>query len=372
MTTTSTPLGMDLTSPPPPRVEPVVSQGELIRRILSIVVVALLGGASLWILAPFLPAFIWGATIAVAIWPLLLRVQARMGGRRGAAATVMTLVMLLAFFGPLFILVSSLIEHTGDVATMGAELARNGLPPAPTWLAGLPVVGAKAATRWNAYAAMSGDQLVAAAQPFLGTVSAWLLAKAGSLVMLTLQFVLTAILTTILFLHGETAGRAALAMARKLAGQEGEELMVLAGRSVRGVALGVVVTALLQTAISAVALLATGVPGAGLLAGAVLVLCLAQIGPLIVLAGGTAWLYWTGHPTAGTILLILTIIISVMDNFIRPVLIKRGANLPLLLVFAGVIGGMLAFGVLGIFVGPVILAVTYTLLGAWVNEEVAA
>jgi len=275
----------------------------------------------------------------------------------------MTLVMLLAFFGPLLILVTSLLDHAGDVASWGAELARSGLPPAPAWVEGLPFVGARLSAKWASLVAMNGDDLMAAAKPWLAQTSAWLLAKAGGLLMLTLQFLLTALL----FLHGEKVGAAAVALARKLAGDSGEELMMLAGRSVRGVALGVVVTALIQTVLSGIMLFATGVPGVGLLSGAVLVLCLAQLGPLVVLAASVGWLYWTGHPTAGTVLLVATLVITTLDNFLRPVLIKRGANLPLLLVFAGVIGGMLSFGVLGIFVGPVFLAVTYTLLGAWVD-----
>jgi predicted PurR-regulated permease PerM len=343
------------------------SQSELIRRLVSVLMVALLAGTSLWILAPFLPSFVWGATIAVATWPLLERLQARFGGRRGPAAAVMTLVMLLAFFGPLLLLVTSLLDHAGDVANWGAELARTGLPPAPAWVHGLPFVGAKLSAKWASLAAMNGDDLVAAAKPHLAQASSWLLAKAGGLLMLTLQFFLTAILTTILFLRGEQVGAVAVALARKLAGDSGVELMVLAGRSVRGVALGVVVTALIQTVLSGLMLFATGVPGVGLLSGAVLVLCLAQVGPLPVLAAAVGWLYWTGHPTAGTVLLVATLVITTLDNFLRPMLIKRGANLPLLLVFAGVIGGMLSFGVLGIFVGPVILAVMHTLLGAWVD-----
>jgi predicted PurR-regulated permease PerM len=343
------------------------SQSELIRRLVSVIMVALLAGTSIWILAPFLPSFVWGATIAVATWPLLERLQARFGGRRGPAAAVMTLVMLLAFFGPLLVLVTSLLDHAGDVANWGAELARTGLPPAPAWVHGLPFVGAKLSAKWASLAAMNGDDLVAAAKPHLAQASSWLLAKAGGLLMLTLQFFLTAILTTILFLRGEQVGAVAVALARKLAGDSGVELMVLAGRSVRGVALGVVVTALIQTVLSGLMLFATGVPGVGLLSGAVLVLCLAQVGPLPVLAAAVGWLYWTGHPTAGTVLLVATLVITTLDNFLRPMLIKRGANLPLLLVFAGVIGGMLSFGVLGIFVGPVILAVMHTLLGAWVD-----
>jgi predicted PurR-regulated permease PerM len=343
------------------------TQSELIRRILSVLVVALLAGTSIWILAPFLPALVWGVTIAVATWPLLERLQARFGGRRGPAVAVLTLVMLLAFFAPLLILVTSLLDNAGNVANWGTELARTGLPPAPAWVEGLPFVGSRISAKWASLAAMNGDEIVSAAKPWLAQGSSWLLAKAGGLLMLTLQFILTAILTTILFLHGEKAGAVAIALARKLAGDSGEELMVLAGRSVRGVALGVVVTALVQTVLSAIMLFATGVPGVGLLSGVVLVLCLAQLGPLVVLAPSVGWLYWTGHPTAGTVLLVATLIIVTLDNFLRPVLIKRGANLPLLLVFAGVIGGMLSFGVLGIFVGPVFLAVTYTLLGAWVD-----
>jgi predicted PurR-regulated permease PerM len=342
-------------------------QGELIRRILSVLMVALLAGASIWILAPFLPAFIWGATIAVATWPLLRQLEARFGGRARAAAA-MTLLMLLAFFVPVLGLVGSVLSHADDVVELGTELARSGLPPAPAWLAGLPLVGAKAAARWNAVAAMSGDQLIAIAQPWLGRTSAWALAKAGGLVMLALQFLLTAILTAILFLRGDRVAGASRALARKLGGAAGEELLELAGRSVRSVALGVVVTALLQAVGAVLALALTGVPGWGLLAGLVLVLCLAQLGPLLVLGPATAWLYWSGRFTAGTVLLVASVVVGTMDNVIRPMLIKRGADMPLLLVFAGVIGGMLAFGILGIFVGPVILAVTYTLLGAWVTD----
>jgi predicted PurR-regulated permease PerM len=346
------------------------SSGELIRRMLSLLMVALLAGASLWILAPFLPAFIWGATIAVATWPLLMRLQVRLGGKRNLASAVMTIVMLVVFFVPLLVFISSLLGRVGDVREWGTEFARTGLPTAPQFVHGVPLVGARVAAKWDSLAALPTDQLVASAQPWVAKASSWLLARAGGLVMLAIQFLLTALMTTLLFINGELVGRTAVAFARKLGGDDGEQLMLLAARSVRGVALGVVVTALIQTVLSGIMLAATGVPGAGLLAGAVLVLCLAQIGPLVVLAGAVGWLYHTGASTAATILLVVSLFIVTLDNFLRPVLIKRGANLPLLLVFAGVIGGMLAFGILGIFVGPVILAVTYTLLGAWVTEKV--
>jgi len=195
---------------------PFAPEGDLIRRILAVLVAALLAGTSLWLLAPFLPAFIWGATIAVAGWPLLERLQARLGGRRGQAVTVITIVMLLAFFVPLLVLMASLVDYGGDAAHWIAELTKSGFPPAPAWVRGLPVVGSQLAGKWDGLAAMSGGDLAATMQPWLAQAGGWLLAKAGGLLALTIQFLLTAVLTTILFLNGERVGHIALLTARKL------------------------------------------------------------------------------------------------------------------------------------------------------------
>jgi len=143
---------------------------------------------------------------------------------------------------------------------------------------------------------------------------------------------------------------------------------VLAGRAVRGVALGVVVTALAQTAVSGIGLAVSGTPFAGPLTLLILALCIAQLGPTLVLVPAVIWMYGYGDHLWATVLLVFAIVAGTMDNVLRPILIKRGADLPLLLIFAGVIGGLLSVGVVGIFVGPVVLAVTYRLLEEWVNE----
>jgi len=347
------------------------SHGELIRRVLAVLVVLMLAGASFWILGPFLTALVWAGTITVATWPALIALQRRLGNRRWAATLVMTIIMLLVLFVPVLVIVASIINHAGEAAQWASQIAATGLPPAPVWLQELPVVGPNLVTRWNEFAKLDGEQLVVAVTPWLSQASAWLVGKAGGLLFLSLQFLLTALVTAILFYNGEQAAYMVTAVARKLDPDRGVELTVLAARSVRGVALGVVVTALIQTLLSGLVLTLTRVPGAMLLTGLILVLCLAQLGPLLPLAASVAWLYWAGHSGAGTVLLVCSIVIVTLDNFLRPVLIKRGANLPLLLVFAGVIGGMLSFGILGIFVGPVVLAVTFTLLQAWVREPEA-
>jgi predicted PurR-regulated permease PerM len=135
------------------------------------------------------------------------------------------------------------------------------------------------------------------------------------------------------------------------------------------VALGVVVTALVQAVLGGVGLAIAGVPYAVVFTAVMFFLAVAQIGAAPVLAVAVVWLYWTGATGWGTFLLVWTIVVASMDNVLRPILIKRGADLPLLLVFAGVIGGLISFGLLGIFVGPVVLAVSYTLLVAWVNDR---
>lgn len=346
--------------------------GELFQRVLGILIILLLAASSLWILAPFLPAIIWGTTIVLTTWSVLLGLQQRLGGRRWLATTLLTVAMLLVFFVPILVVLAAVVNNADEVARWGREIAASGLPAAPGWLARIPLVGAKVAERWDALAQLPGEQVVQRAMPLLGRVSTWLLSSAGGLLMVTLQFLLTAVVTAILYTSGESAAAGVIAFARRLAGDRGEEVVVLAGKSVRGVALGVVGTALIQSAIAGIAMLATGVPGAMLLAGAALFLCLAQLGPLLVLAPAVGWLFWSGHPTSGGVLTVLGLIAVTSDNVIRPLLIKKGADLPLLLVFSGVIGGMLAAGIIGIFVGPVVLAVTWTLLKAWVTGPAQA
>jgi predicted PurR-regulated permease PerM len=172
-----------------------------------------------------------------------------------------------------------------------------------------------------------------------------------------------------MYANGEHATARLVRFGWRLAGQGGENAVFLAGQTIRGVALGVVVTALAQAVFGGLGLVIAGVPFAGVLTGVMLFLSIAQIGVVPVLACAVAWLYWTGDSAWGTFLLIWMIVAATMDNFLRPILIKKGADLPLLLVFAGVVGGLLAFGLIGIFVGPVILAVADALLTAWIDGD---
>ncbi len=144
--------------------------------------------------------------------------------------------------------------------------------------------------------------------------------------------------------------------------------MLLAGQAIRAVALGVVVTALVQAVLGGIGLAISGIPYATLLTVVMLFTCLAQLGPLLVLVPAIIWLYWTGDTTWGTVLLVWSCVVGTLDNVLRPMLIRMGADLPLILILSGVIGGLIAFGMIGLFIGPVVLAVSYRLLTAWMNE----
>jgi predicted PurR-regulated permease PerM len=177
------------------------------------------------------------------------------------------------------------------------------------------------------------------------------------------------VIAAVLYAKGETAARGVKRFAVRLAGARGEPAVVLAGQAVRAVALGVVLTAIIQSALGGIGLVVAGIPLASILTGVMFFLGVCQIGPLPVLLPAIAWLYWRGDPFWGTALLVWSIPVGLLDNVLRPVLIRRGADLSMLLILPGVIGGLLAFGIIGLFIGPVVLAVAYTLLTAWVNDR---
>ena len=341
---------------------------DITRITLGVVFIGLMITASLWVLLPFVGATVWATMIVVATWPIMIGLQTRLGGRRGFAVTIMTLVMLLLLVVPLVLAVSTVLEYADNIASWSREIATLRVPPPPDWVEKVPVLGSRLATEWRQLAATSSEELATRAAPYIRTAVLGLAVQAGGFAVLLLHFLLTVIVTAILYTTGETAAKGVRRFARRLAGDRGENSVILAGQAIRAVALGVVVTAIIQTAAAGLGLFISGIPYAGLLTAVIFILCIAQLGPILVLAPAVAWLYWTGDATWGTVLLIWTVLVGAMDNVLRPILIKRGADLPLLLIFAGVIGGLVGFGIIGLFVGPVVLAVTYRLLESWVAD----
>jgi predicted PurR-regulated permease PerM len=341
---------------------------DLTRIVLGVMTIGGLVLASFWVVKPFLLAAVWATMIVVSTWPTLLAVQARLWGRRSLAVLVMTAVMLMLIVGPIAIAVIGVAERTDKIVTWSRSAADFLMAGPPDWVSGVPLIGRRISERWTIAAAASSEELTTQAAPYLKEVARWVLGQIGTVGALLVQLLLTVIIAIIMYVKGEAAADGVQAVARRLGGPPGERAAILSGRAIRAVAMGIVVTALVQSAMGGVGLLLVGVPYPLLLSSLMFLLGIAQIGALPVLLGAVIWAYWSAGIFWGTVMLLWAVVTGSLDNVLRPILIKRGADLPLLLVFAGVIGGLFAFGLIGLFVGPVVLAVTYTLLAEWVGQ----
>jgi len=295
------------------------------------------------------------------------KVESLLWGKRGLAVTIMTLAMLFLFIVPFSLAIVAIFENADRITAWVNALDPNAMPDLPGWLAGIPIIGPKMASAWQS--AVAGPEgLSARLAPYAGKILSWFLSQAGSVGMIAIQFLLTVIIAAIFYAKGEVVATGVIRFARRLGGNRGEEVTILAAQTVRGVALGVVGTALIQSLLGGIGVAVCGVPAAAILTAVMFILCIAQLGPALVLIPSVIWLYYNGQTTLGTVLLAWAIFVSIIDNFLRPFLIKMGADLPIFLIFAGVIGGLVTFGVVGLFVGPVVLAITYRLLAAWVES----
>jgi predicted PurR-regulated permease PerM len=342
---------------------------DLVRNALQLAALGALVFGSLWILRPFLISAIWAAMIAIATFPLLLHAQRWLAGRRSLAVALLTLALLLVLVVPLYLGVSAIVSNAEEIGNWSREMASWSVPQPPAWLDAVPLVGAKLAGEWRALAAASPEEIAARVTPYARSVARWLVSEMGSVGALLVQFLLTVGFTAILYARGETAAEGAQRFARRLAGARGEDAARLAGQAIRAVALGVVVTAVVQTTLVGLGLAVARVPFAGILVALSFMLSIAQIGPAPILIGAVIWVYSRDGAVLGSVFLVWAILSSTVDSVVRPVLIRRGADLPLLLIFAGVVGGLIAFGVVGLFVGPVVLAVGYMLLIEWMGES---
>lgn len=341
---------------------------DLARTVLAVLFIGGLILASFWILRPFLAAIIWSTMIVVATWPIMCAIQERLWGKRWIAVTIMTLALLLVFVAPFSAAIGTIVANADDIAGWVKGLSGLRLPPPPDFVGQIPFVGERIVALWREYAEKGFEEVARTVAPYGGQITRWFVAEVGSFGLVSVQFMLTVLISGIMYATGEDAAQWVRRFGRRLAGARGENVVRLAGQAIRGVALGVVLTALIQAVLGGIGLAIAGVPFVAVLTAVMFMLAVAQIGAVPVLVCALVWLWFKGETAWFVMLLVWTLVVGSLDNILRPILIKKGADLPLLLIFAGVIGGLFAFGLLGLFVGPVILAVAYTLLDAWVSE----
>lgn len=334
--------------------------------LLSVLFLSLIIVSCLWVVQPFILSFAWAGTVVIATWPVLLRLQRLLLGKRALAVLVMTVLLFLLFVIPIALLVNSLVDNSAPLIKMFTTGSVS--LPDFAWLNSIPLIGGKLYSAWHGLLDMGGAAIMAKIRPYIGTTTTWFVGQAAHIGKLLVYCGLMLLFSALLYWQGEKVAYGFRYFATRLVAKRGDAAVLLAGQAIRAVALGVVVTALTQAVLGGIGLAVTGVPYAALLTVVMIFTCLVQLGPLIVLIPSIIWLYYSGDTTWGTVLLVWSCVVGTMDNVIRPMLIRMGADLPMILILSGVIGGLIAFGMIGLFIGPVLLAVSWRLYDAWVHE----
>jgi predicted PurR-regulated permease PerM len=333
---------------------------------LAAVVVVVVGCYQ--VLHPFVPAILFAAVACSSSWPLFLRVRRAMGDRGTAAALVMTLLLVVLVIGPTTVLAISLADDVaGQVDDARHLLDRGPLLP-PDWVRQLPLVGEPLDGYWRRLAA-SRDEMSALLKNLVEPAKIVLLGAGKAFGTSVLQLTIATFVAFFFYRDGETLVAAARSILRKLAGDLGDGLLATTANTVTGVVNGIFGTALAQAVVAAIGFLIAGVPGALALAALTFLLSMVPIGPPLVWGGATAWLLYQGSVGWAVFMLLWGLFgISSIDNFVKPYLISRSSSLPLLLIVLGVFGGIGAFGFIGIFIGPPVLAVGLTLVRLWTAQ----
>lgn len=340
---------------------------RLIERALALLLVGGLGYACLVVVSPFLAPFIWAVILALSTWPYYLKVVHWLGGRRGLAATVLTLGMLLVFVVPVFFAFNAVAEHLPTLESLAARISELRTNEPPDWAAKVPLIGEKLDADWRSgkLSSLLEPQKV---RPVLAAAAAWVLREGANLALAGVYVILAVAMAGLLYVGGEGAAKVAERLALRIGGPDTVNALRVAANTVRGVSLGVIGTAAIQAILSGIGFAIAGVPGAAILGLLSFLLAVMQIGTGIVWIPTAIWLSHTGQDGWAAFTVVWGIIINVMDNFIKPYFIGRTSPLPFLLIILGVIGGLLAWGFVGIFLGTTLLAVAYTIFFTWLDH----
>jgi predicted PurR-regulated permease PerM len=339
----------------------------------QIVAVALLVFGCFLVLEPFLGAILFAGVLCLSTWPLFIRLRDRLRGRSWLAAAIVVLVLILALAVPVALATQSIVVHSTDmVEWVRGLLDRKASFELPEFVRSIPLVGPWLDTYVRSLLE-SGADLLAFARRFVDPAKAFLLAMGKAAGQGLVQILIAIFVAYFFYRDGERIGSLLMRVMARLAGEHGAMLVVTAQNAVKGVVYGLIGTAIAQAAVALVGFLIAGVPGAFLLAALTFVLSLVPMGPVFIWGGAAAWLYFQDQAGWAIFMVIYGVaVISSVDNFVKPILMSRAGNLSMLLVVLGVFGGALAFGFIGLFVGPALLAVAWSLTKAWLDGEPGA
>lgn len=347
---------------------PMTPTSGRVEQIIGASVLVLITLGCVIVLRPFLPALVWATILSISTWPAFRWLEAKLNGRTSLAAALMTVLLAVGFLVPLTILGTSLAENFAKFAAHFLGFLESGPPPPPEWVVRIPLVGDKLSAYWQSYA---GDtaRFAAVVREYVTPATNWLFNVGGKIGSEVFDLALSVIAAFFFFRDGAHGAERLHIVVHKLAGPRGRHLLEVAERTMIGVVYGILGTALAQGALAAFGFWLAGVPGALFLGLLTTLLSFIPFGPPAVWLPSTLYLLSVDKIEWGIFLgLWGLLVISTVDNIIRPYFISLGSALPLLLVYLGVLGGIIAFGFLGLFIGPTLLAIAYTIIREWTRS----
>lgn len=319
----------------------------------------------LQILSPFVSIVAWGAIIAVAIYKPFLKLVEKLGGRKKLAVTLIVVIGIAVILVPVISMSDSMVDGATRLGNQVSEGSIH-VPPPPEYIQEWPVVGKKTYALWSQASQNLRSTLEQYPQQ-LAAVGKKMLAAAAGVGVGILQFIVSFIIAAVFLMSAEGAGKGMRKLANRLTAQQGDELLDMSVSTIRSVAVGVIGIAFIQAMLGGLGMMFAGVPAAGLLAIFILVLAIAQLPPLLILGPVAIYVFSAESTTVASIFLVWSIMVSFSDAVLKPLFLGRGVDVPMLVILLGAIGGMITSGIVGLFVGAIVLALGYKLLVEWVQ-----
>lgn len=337
-------------------------------RIVRLLALAVLGIACFQVILPFVGALTWAGIIAVTVWPAFLWLAARLGNRPVLAAALCTLVLILVLVLPFAAMAATLGQAVPQVAQLIQDLAGRNLPPPPDWLKDIPAVGNLLVETWQTAASDMGGVIQRLA-PGAERAGVWALGQGAGIALAVMEFLFAILIAGLFLVTADRSTDLVRRIVTRLNIGGGGVLLDVVVNTVRSVSIGIVGSAAIQALIATLGLWVAGMPGVPLLGFITFLVALVQMPTALVWAPAAVWLYVDGNTVAAIGLALYgALVVNWADNILRPLIISRGAKLPFALIFMGVIGGLLAWGMIGLFIGPTLLAVAYSLVRTWVGQ----
>jgi predicted PurR-regulated permease PerM len=338
-------------------------------RSLTFILMLTLLGASMIVVLPFLSSLFWAGLLAFATWPAMRLLTRLLKGRVTLAAALLTVAWMLLVAVPVLMLGFNLVDYIREGTRLVREVIVSGLPPAPIWFTSIPYVGGFLVDSWT-WLQNESALLIESVKPHIGQIGNWVIAKSAQVGGGLIQISLSLILVFFFYRDGERVVLFAQSLLNRLIGNRADHYLELVGGSVQRVMNGVIGTAVAQALLALIGFWIAGVPGAMVLCIITFFLSFLPSAPPLVWIPAVGWLFSTGEYGMAVFLgLWGMFVISGVDNVLKPYLISRGGTLPLVLVLIGVFGGLLAFGFMGLFLGPTLLAISYSLMEEWAGNQ---